>query len=278
VVHFIGTGWDFAGFAFLRAARESGALFTVLPAVHPDSWGDDVIDLRFYKQTDAVFCLSEHERRHLAALGVPESKLVRTVLPPMCRTDGDRDKFRTLHNLGERPVILFMGRRDEGKGYPAVLRAWVEVLRQIPSAVLCLAGPRGSEFAHLLTELPADSYRDLGVPGEMEKADALAGCDVFCLPSAHESFGIVYLEAWVYGKPAVCGTAPASRELVEHQRTGLHLSQDPEELAVALSSLLTKPALAHALGAAGLAEQGQRFTMNAMIDDHLRTWRSRSAS
>jgi glycosyltransferase involved in cell wall biosynthesis len=278
VVHFIGTGWDFAGFGFLRAARSSRALFTILPAVHPGSWGDDVIDLRLYKQADAVFCLSDHERLHLGALGVPEEKLVKTVLPPMCRADGDRERFRALHQLGGRPVVLFMGRRDEGKGYPSVLRAWVEVLRQAPSAVLCLAGPGGSEFAQLMSELPGDSYRDLGVPDEREKADALAGCDVFCLPSAHESFGLVYLEAWVYGKAVVCGTAPASRELVENQRTGLHGSQDPDALAGTIINLLTNPDLARTLGAAGLSEQSQRYTMNAMLDGHLSSWRTLSAS
>ena len=271
-VHFIGTGWDFVGYGFLHAARSSGAVFTIIPAVHPGSWGDDVIDLRLYKQADAVFCLSDHEISHLAALGVPEVKLVKAVLPPMCRMDGDRERFRALHQLGDRPVVLFMGRRDEGKGYPSVLRAWVEVLRQFPSAVLCLAGPGGSEFTHLMSGLRADSFRDLGVPDEREKADALAGCDVFCLPSAHESFGIVYVEAWSYEKPVICGSAAASRELVE-DGTGLWSDGTSESTASSIQSILRDPAGGAQMGARGRRKLTNSHNVNAMIATHSTTWR-----
>ncbi|MFZ0710476.1 MAG: glycosyltransferase, partial [Terrimicrobiaceae bacterium] len=88
-MHFVGTGWDFFGFTLLRFARRRGLPFTIWPAVHPRSWGDDVIDVRLYARADAVFCQSDYERRHLGALGVPERKLIFCGLPPMCRTDGD---------------------------------------------------------------------------------------------------------------------------------------------------------------------------------------------
>ena len=89
VVHFVGTGWDYFGFAMLNWARQVGARFSVWPAVHPRSWGDDVLDIRLYKQANAVVCQSESERDHLRERGVPLEKLVKCPLPPMCQTNGD---------------------------------------------------------------------------------------------------------------------------------------------------------------------------------------------
>ena len=270
-LHFVGTGWNFLGFAVASAARRLGARFTVLPAVHPFNWGDDAIDIRLYSQADAVFCLSDSEKRHLAQCGVPEEKLVRCTLPPMCQNEGDGPRLRASRGIADRPSVLFIGRRDEGKGYPALLDAWALVAHQIPEAVLLLAGP-GNPDVTRLAAIPANSVRDLGIPDESEKADALAACDVFCLPSAHESFGLVYIEAWSYGKPVICGPAPACRELVEEGRTGLWSSQQPKDLARAIVHLLEDKQERAKLGARGRQKVRESFTWDRCLNQHLQAF------
>lgn len=239
-----------------------------IPPYTPRNGGDDAIDIRLYRQADFVFCQSNCEKNHLERLGVPSEKLLCTFLPPMCRTDGLGSRLRSALEVGNRPTALFLGRRDEGKGYPALLRAWIEVLQKIPEAVLVLAGP-GDPHAAALEQIPPGSLRDLGVPDERTKADALAACDVFCLPSAHESFGIVYVEAWSYGKPVICGTASASRELVEDGITGLWADQNPRVLAGHLVTLLADGKMGKRLGNAGLSLQRSRYTNEAMVRVHL---------
>ena len=270
-IHFVGTGWDFFGFALLNAARANGARFTVWPAVHPKSWGDDAIDVRLYSRADGVFCQSNYEMRHLASLGVPERILIHCGLPPMCRMDGDRERFRAEHHLAEdMPSVLFLGRRDDGKGYPALLEAWRIVSQKCPQAVLLLAGPGGSEFENLKATLPSASLRDLGVPDESCKADALAGCDVFCLPSAHESFGIAYVEAWAYGRPVICGTAPACRELIEDGVTGVWADREPATLAERILLLVRQPDLRARIGGEGRARQQRDLTPERVVNIHLK--------
>ncbi|MGV3660603.1 MAG: glycosyltransferase family 4 protein [Prosthecobacter sp.] len=276
-LHFVGTGWDIIGYPLWREARRAGVPFTIWPAVHPQAWGDDAFDVRLYQKADAIFCQSDHERDHLAARGVPVEKLVRCGLPPMCHTTGNGPVLRQKLELGERPSALFLGRRDKGKGYPALLEAWPLVLEKCPDAVLMLAGPGSADEARL-AKIPAQSIRDLGCPPEQEKADAYAACDVFCLPSAHESFGIVYVEAWSYGKPVVCGTAPASRELVENEVTGVWADQQPQQLAASLLRLLTNRAHREALGAAGLRTQLQHYTAESMVGCHMKAWKGASAN
>lgn len=276
-LHFVGTGWDIIGYPLLREARRAGVPFTIWPAVHPQSWGDDAFDVRLYQKADAIFCQSDYERDHLAKRGVPVEKLVRCGLPPMCRPSGNGAQLRQKLGLGERPAVLFLGRRDAGKGYPALLEAWPLVVEKCPEAVLMLAGPGPIDEARL-ERIPSGNLRDLGCPPEQEKADAYAACDVFCLPSAHESFGIVYVEAWSYGKPVVCGTAPASRELVQNDVTGVWADQQPQQLASSLLRLLTNRAHREALGAAGLRHQLQHYTAESMVGCHMRTWNGASAN
>src|SRR5208282_5907340 len=265
VIHFVGTGWDFFGFAMLKWARLAGARFSVLPGIHPKSWGDDVLDIRLYQQANAVICLSESEREHLRLRGVALEKLVKCPLPPMCRPDGDARRFRVRHELHDRPCVLFLGRRDEGKGYVSLLRAWKLVLEKVPEAVLILAGPKMGDFSRLVSQNPSCSLRDIDVPDETEKADALAACDIFCLPSAHESFGIVYVEAWHYGKPVVCGTAPACRELVQDGVTGYWADQNPINLSARLTELLLNQRRRQKMGMEGKMTQMKRFNENAFI-------------
>ena len=268
IVHFVGTGWDFVGFFFSKWARQLDARFTMWPAVHPHQWGDDKIDVRLYNRADVVMCQSEFERSHLQALGVDASKLELCGLFPMCREDGDSLRFRQAHELGVKPCVLFLGRRDFGKGYPALMKAWPLVLKEVPEAILLLAGPSLEK-----SELPSSaSIRDLGIITEEQKADALAACDVFCLPSAHEAFGIVFTEAWLYEKPVICGTAAASRELVADGETGLWANHDPETLAQCLVRLLKNPAEAQTLGQAGHKLQQERYNQNIFLKNHLRAF------
>jgi len=268
VVHFVGTGWDFTGFAMADYARRNRARFTIWPAVHPGLWGDDTIDLRLYRQADAVFCQSEAERRLLVERGLDPGRLVLCGLPPMCLPTGDGTRLRGQLGIGARPAVLFVGRRSSDKGYPALLEAWKVVAANVPDAVLLLAGP-GSEEA---SPVAGDSIRDLGVPDEVTKADALAACDVFALPSAHESFGIVYVEAWSYGKPVICGPASASRELVRDEVTGLWSEQTPESIAAAIIRLLGDRKLRYTLGAAGMRFQLERLTWDITMNTHRKAW------
>lgn len=267
VVHFVGTGWDFFGFAMHQLARRTGATFTIWPAVHISQWGDDEIDLRLYRLADTIFCQSRHEVDYLTARGMRPANLVRCGLPPMCLPDGDSLQGRRKWNIGDRLCVLFIGRRDAGKGYPALLTAWKQVLQVHPDAVLLVAGPE-QEDRFALDGIPPASIRDLGVPDEAEKAEALAACDIFCLPSAHESFGVVYVEAWSYGKPVICGSAPASREWIDDGVTGLWADQSPDSIAAAIVTLLSDRDLRCRMGNAGRAYQRENLSCSTFAAAH----------
>ena len=271
VVHFVGVGWELLGFLALAEAQKRGAVFTVLPAVHPGTWGDSPLDVALYNQAAKVFVLSESERTHLVKLGVEPSRLHVSGLAPASEANGNAARFRREHGLGERPLILFVGRKDRGKGYHALREAMPQILAAVPDACLVVIGP---DREPPYPDVPETALLDLGRAEEAVKADALAACDVFCLPSEQESFGIVYVEAWAYGKPVIGGSAPAVRDLISEGINGCCVSQDEEEIANTVIRLLCNTVLREQMGAAGYKMQQERFTWEAVTEAHNRVFRA----
>lgn len=265
VVHFIGTGWDMLGFAALQVARERGAVFTIWPAVHPGQWGDGPTDIQLYPQVDALFAQSRFEKQHLVEKGVDADRISVCALAPNVALSGDGDRFRHRHALGQRPIVLFVGAKSRAKGYHALRAAMPGILQGVPDCCLVTIGP---DVDPDVPPVPANAMLDLSVCPESDKADAMAACNVLCMPSAGESFGIVYTEAWSYGKPVIVGPAPASRELVTHGVNGLHVSQSPDDVAAAVIQILSDEALARRLGAAGQAFQRASLTWELVKRRH----------
>ena len=96
-----------------------------------------------------------------------------------------------------RQKVLCVARIDRQKNQMML----VEALARRPGMTLRLVGPvtQRDYEAELRTRA-----RELGVaPGSRELAAEYLGADVFVLPSRHEPFGIVVLEAWAAGLPVV---------------------------------------------------------------------------
>ena len=95
-------------------------------------------------------------------------------------------------------------------------------------------------------------------------------CDVFVAPSRYESFGLVFLEAMMFGKPVIACDAGGTPEVITHGVTGLLAKPgDPITLAAALETLLTDSAMRREMGAAARSDYELRFTDVVMRDDML---------
>jgi glycosyltransferase involved in cell wall biosynthesis len=73
--------------------------------------------------------------------------------------------------------------------------------------------------------------------------------DVLCVPSRHESFGLVLLEAFAAGKPVVATRTVGPSETVVEGRNGLLCDIDAVDIAAKLETLLRDPARLTQLGA-----------------------------
>ncbi len=272
VVHYTGNGWELLGFSALKAARNRGAVFAMTPFVHPRLWGDSALDVRLYNSADAVFVVSNFERDYLRSLGVAESRLKLTGLAPASEFIGDGERFRRKHGMVGRRIILFVGRRQKYKGYHVLRQAMARASQKFPDACLVVIGP---DLEPPYPELPPYNVLDLGSLSwndvdQQEKADALAACDVFAMPSEGEAFGIVYVEAWEYAKPVIGGPAPAVREMINDNVNGYFVQQTAASVGDALEKLLADRNLRQLLGANGQAMQRERFTWGEITRFHRR--------
>ncbi len=91
---------------------------------------------------------------------------------------------------------------------------------------------------------------------QAELAQEYIGCDIFCLPSVQEGFGIVFLEAMAHGKPIVACLAGATPEVAQHAL--LVPPDDEEQVANAIERLYRDEDLRHDQAALGL-QLVQRF-------------------
>ena len=92
----------------------------------------------------------------------------------------------------------------------------------------------------------------LGSVDDAEKRDLLAAADVFAMPSRTDSFGIVYLEAWLYRKPVIGARTWGVMDVIEDGRDGLLVPfGDVPALAAALSGLLADASRRAEMGAYG---------------------------
>ena len=107
-------------------------------------------------------------------------------------------------------------------------------------------------------------------------ARAYASSDVFLFPSDTETFGNVTLEAMASGVPTIAADAAGSRDLVEHETTGLLCPPgDRDAFAEATKRLVLDASLRRSMSTAA-HERAQHFTwptilerMNAYYDEVL---------
>lgn len=177
--------------------------------------------------------------------------------------------------------LLFVGRLESRKGIDTLLQAAPVILSRHPDAVLDIVGddtiarPDGSTYKEefLKSRVQADIRRRIRFHGRVDEPELrrfYRDCDIFVAPSRYESFGLVFLEAMVFGKPVVAGNAGGGPEVVTHGQTGLLVPPgDRDELVSALHMLLNDPAQRASMGKAARSDYLFRFTDKTMVDDFL---------
>ncbi|MBI4507110.1 MAG: glycosyltransferase family 4 protein [Chloroflexi bacterium] len=261
-------GWNicFEGMlaAAYRTARRVGARFVAQPLLHLGEPDDDTVR-RYYtmrhqmallRVADHVFAQTDLERGYLVARGVAEARI--TIAPPAVEPGellgGDGERFRQRRSVA-RPFVCFLGTAAYDKGAVHLVAALRRLWARGVDADLVVAGPMFDHVRAVLATLRPDERarcHTLGYVSEEEKRDLLAALGVLALPSRTDSFGIVFLEAWLYGKPVVGARAGGIPEVVADGVDGFLVPfGDVEGLAASLAALLADTALRARVGEAG---------------------------
>lgn len=172
-----------------------------------------------------------------------------------------------------RPFILGIGRMVPQKGFDLLVEGFKRA--GIADMHLVVAGD-GPELA-VLKELAAASGLNGRVhfPGKADRQTAAAlfrECVFFVLPSRHEPFGIVNLEAMAAGKAVLATRVGGVPEVVLDGETGILVPpEDVDALAEGIRRLAGDPALRERLGAAG-RERARLFSWDAVTERYLEVY------
>jgi len=112
--------------------------------------------------------------------------------------------------------------------------------------------------------------RALGFRPDREKHDAIAGATALVMPSPHESFSFVLLEAWAQGTPVLATSrSPVLRGHVERSGGGLLYDGSPADFAARLDALVADEGLRKALGERGRAYVEARYRWSGITQRYL---------
>lgn len=214
-------------------------------------------------------------------LGAPPDRI--TVIPPpigitpALALPAQTPDVRRAHNLEHARIILSVGRLIARKGFDTLIQAMAVVQRTHPRAVLAIVGD-GPERQRLqaLAKREQIAVRFLGALDDATTAAWYRACDLLALLPRElpnndiEGFGIVYLEAAVFGKPSVGTQSGGVPEAVLDNETGLLVPpNDPAAAATAITRLLSDRDLANRLATAART-RAQEFTQE-QFSNRLRT-------
>ncbi len=136
----------------------------------------------------------------------------------------------------ERFTVLYVGRFYLRKRVGLLLEAAAELRRAIPNLEIRIVGngPCNAAWRAQAERLQlANTVTWLGDVSRAELAAEYNRCDIFCLPSVQEGFGIVLLEAMAAGKPIVAACAAAIPEVAPHATL-----VEPESAAAVAAGIL----------------------------------------
>jgi len=238
---------------------------------------------RVFDDASAILCLGTGELR-LVQARYPRARAIQfpNGVDAERFATGDGRAFREKYHLPlEVPVILVMGRIDGQKNQRLAVEAMVALKLKGIRTHLLLVGhvtddAYESGLRKLITEKGLESNVTLipGIPSSSpDLVNAFHAADVFLLPSIHEPFGIVILEAWAAGLPVVASRVGGVPSFVEDGVDGLLFeSGNLDQVVAAMEALLANRERAQSIADAGRQKATQKFSWSSITTQLVRLY------
>ena len=160
------------------------------------------------------------------------------------------DKTDARNRLGfaeDAKIVLYVGRFAALKGIDRLLKAMAELRNQRGLKLVIIGGdgdgtPELEAFQRLSSELGINDI--ISFVGRIEQGDLppyYSAADVLTVPSYHESFGLVALEALACGTPVVATNVGAMNSVIASGKTGRVVTESsPAAFAEAIREFVVK--------------------------------------
>jgi len=233
----------------------------VMPCLHDEGYARLRIVARSLSAVARAWYLSEPERDLAVQLGLDPGQSDLTGAGVGVPASYRPDAFRERHGL-HRPFAFYAGRREEGKGWPVLVRAFAAAVARGADLDLVTMGVGEIDAPPAV----ADRVHDLGFLTDDEAADAFAAAAAYVQPSRNESFSRTVMEAWLAGTP-VLANAESAVVRWHCERSGAGVTWTGEdELSAAIEAVATSPAAFAALADPGRAYVLEHYSWDTVLD------------
>ena len=197
-----------------------------------------------FPKCDAIFCITKDLLEEMVHLDITRDKLCH--IPNMIRTKPveKRDHMRS-------PVVIgTMGRFVTKKGFDIFLQS-IKSLKEQGIDVRAIVGGGGELADELKMQVREyDIANQVTFPGWIEDKDQFfQDIDIFVLPSHHEPFGIVLIEAMAAGLPCITTDTEGPCEIIKHDVDAIMIEKaKPYLMANEIMELIDNPEKAYEMG------------------------------
>lgn len=178
-----------------------------------------------------------------------------------------------LQPLPLAPTLVMIGRLVEEKGFSLAFYAVKQLVAKYPNLKLIVVGD--GELRQELEDLRVvlNLERVIEMVGALPNAKVHHWIDqarLVLIPSLHESFCLVALEAALRARPVIASRIPGLQEVVKHTTSGLLIHpNDVMALVEAIDSLLQNPSQVERISQTAYTSALERFSLQKTVQGYL---------
>jgi glycosyltransferase involved in cell wall biosynthesis len=181
-------------------------------------------------------------------------------------------KYRA-KEIKKNPVIGIYGRIEFDKGFDILIKAAAELKKQNFDFRLKIGGfeiPGDRTLANIKNLAAEEKILDkcdfVGVV--KDKPNFFSDVDILCVPSRHESFGMVILEGFLFSTLVISSTTNGGKFLIKDGENGLLFDNENYlDLAEKIKYILQNPHLSEALTQKAFLRLEKEFSFDSLGDE-----------
>jgi D-inositol-3-phosphate glycosyltransferase len=214
------------------------------------------VEKELMHSAEMIICSSEDEQQDMMRLYGASKHNIEVIQPGV-----DLDLFKPTYDSGPTvdlvenvPIVLFVGRIERLKGLEVLLHAIsLGEMKHCCRLIIVGGDPTDDEFIRikgLCSKLGLSN--DVMFCGRVNQSDLphyYSVADVLVVPSYHETFGMVALEAMACETPVIAARVGGLKTLIKHGQTGYLIpSQCPDLYAKYMETMILNTQLRHSMG------------------------------
>lgn len=227
-----------------------------------------------FKCADKIITTTSSEEKYFLSLGIPKNKIFKVFNPVdemvIYKEKDNKSIIKT------KSYILYLGQEGKHKNIPLLIDAMCHIWNLGYKNKLVIAGNRtdfSKEIDSLVNRIN-NEYKNCIIRmnniSDDEKINLLDYCLFLVNPSFHESFGLVFLEAWARKKAVIGNSITAVRDVVNDKKNGLIFKFNNEnDLFYKMLALLTNPSKRKKMGLNGYNKLKNKFDFNSTKFDFI---------